>query len=166
MHAPPYHVLFVCTGNSARSVLSEATLNVLGGRLFMAYSAGSHPTGRVNPFAIRQLQATGIPSSGYRSKSWDEFSGPDAPPLDIVVTVCDSAAAESCPAFFGDFITTHWGLEDPASVEGSDEVKMAAFAKAHRVIRHRIEQMIALPIQGMPEPALRQKLATIGRSLP
>lgn len=166
MHAPPWNVLFVCTGNSARSILSEATLNAMAPERFRAYSAGSHPTGRVNPFALRQLQASGIPAAQYRSKSWDEFSGPDAPPLDIVVTVCDSAAAESCPAYYGDFITTHWGLEDPAAVTGSDAEILAAFADAHRIIRHRLEQLIRLPIEGVPAATLRDKLAAIGRSLP
>ena len=166
MHAAPFHVLFVCTGNSARSVLSEASLTALGGDRFVAYSAGSQPTGQVNPFALRQLESSGWATHGYRSKSWDEFSGPDAPPLDIVVTVCDSAAAESCPAFFGEFVTTHWGLPDPAAVEGSDAAKAAAFADAHRVIRHRIDKLIALPIESLPEAKLRQQLAAIGKSLP
>ncbi len=166
MHAPPFHVLFVCTGNSARSVLSEATLNVLGGGRFIAYSAGSQPTGRVNPFALGQLAASEMPVSGFRSKSWDEFSGPQAPPLDIVVTVCDSAAAESCPAFFGDFVLTHWGLPDPAAVTGSDAEKATAFANAHRIIRHRIEQLIALPVEMLPATELRARLAAIGKSLP
>ena len=166
MHAPPYHVLFVCTGNSARSVLSEASLNALGGGRFVGYSAGSQPTGQVNPYALRQIEASGWPAAGYRSKSWDEFSGPGAPPLDIVVTVCDSAAAESCPAYFGDFVSTHWGLSDPAAVKGSDEDKAAAFADAHRVIRHRIEQLLALPMATLDTDALRARLRTIGASQP
>ena len=166
MHAPPYHVLFVCTGNSARSVLSEATLNALGAGRFIAHSAGSQPTGRVNPFALRQIEASGWPTSGYRSKSWDEFSGPKAPPLDIVVTVCDSAAAESCPAYFGDFVSTHWGLPDPAATAGSDADKDAAFADAHRVIRHRIEQQLALPLDTLAPEELRARLRTLGASQP
>lgn len=166
MHAPPYHVLFVCTGNSARSVLSEATLTALGGGRFVAYSAGSQPTGRVNPYALRQLKDSGMPATGYRSKSWDEFSAPEAPPLDVVVTVCDSAATESCPVFFGDFVTTHSGLPDPAAVKGSDADKAAAFAEAHRIIRHRIAQLVALPLESLQPAELRQRLAVIGTSLP
>lgn len=141
----PRRILFVCTGNSARSVLSEATLNAWGGGRFAAFSAGSQPTGRINPFAIAQLQADGIAADGLRSKSWDEFSDDAAPALDLVVTVCDSAAAETCPVFFGDVLRTHWGLPDPAGAEGSAADKTAAFARAHATIKARLRALIDLP---------------------
>lgn len=159
----PRRVLFVCTGNSARSVLSEATLNAWGGDRFEAFSAGSQPTGRINPFAIAQLQSEGIPVEGLRSKSWDEFSGEGAPPLDLVVTVCDSAAAETCPVLFGDFQRTHWGLPDPAGVDGSDADKAAAFARAHATIKRRLRALLDLPeaLWSQPE-ALAPALDRIG----
>lgn len=139
------HVLFLCTGNSARSVLAEATLRAWGSNRFAAFSAGSQPTGTVNPFAIGQLQSEGIASTGLRSKSWDEFTADDAPRLDLVITVCDSAAAETCPVVFGDFVRAHWGLPDPAAIEGSDEAKREAFAQAHRVVKARLLALLALP---------------------
>ena len=158
-----HRVLFLCTGNSARSVLAEATLRDWGGGRFEAFSAGSQPTGRINPFALEQLAAYGIPNSGLRSKSWDEFSGDDAPSIDVVVTVCDSAAAETCPVFFGDFVRTHWGLPDPAAVEGSDDDKRAAFAQAHAVIRKRLTALLALaPDNWSDREALQQALDRIG----
>lgn len=166
MTSTPYRVLFVCTGNSARSVLAEATLNHLGRGRFLAYSAGSQPAGRVNPHALRQLARAGMPTEGYRSKSWDEFSGDGAPALDLVVTVCDSAAQEACPVFFGDFVRTHWGLPDPAAVNGTQDEIDQAFAQAHRVIRHRIERLLALPIEAMDAATLRQRLDAIGESSP
>lgn len=137
------NVLFLCTGNSARSVLAEATLRAWGGQEFSAFSAGSQPTGCVNPFALAQLQAEGMPVDGLRSKSWDEFV--DAAPMDVVITVCDSAAAESCPVVFGDFTRSHWGLQDPAAVEGSDSEKAAAFARAHTIVKIRLRALLALP---------------------
>ena len=139
------HVLFLCTGNSARSVLAEATLRAWGGNRFAAFSAGSQPTGTVNPFAIGQLQSEGIASAGLRSKSWDEFTADDAPRMDLVITVCDSAAAETCPVVFGDFVRAHWGLPDPAVAEGSDDAKRVAFAQAHRVVKARLLALLALP---------------------
>ena len=158
-----HRVLFLCTGNSARSVLAEATLRDWGGGRFEAFSAGSQPTGRINPFALEQLAADGIPTSGLRSKSWDEFSGDDAPSIDVVVTVCDSAAAETCPVLFGDFVRTHWGLPDPAAVEGSDDDKRAAFAQAHAVIRKRLTALLALaPDNWSDREALQQALDRIG----
>lgn len=141
------NVLFLCTGNSARSVLAEATLRAWGGSRFAAFSAGSQPTGRVNPFALAQLSADGISSTGLRSKSWDEFSAADAPRMDLVITVCDSAAAESCPVVFGDFLRTHWGLPDPAAVEGSDSDKQQAFAQAHDIVKTRLQALLALPAE-------------------
>ena len=158
-----HRILFVCTGNSARSVLSEATLTAWSAGRFEAFSAGSQPTGRINPFAIAQLQADGIPFAGLRSKSWDEFSGDDAPPLDLVVTVCDSAAAEACPVFFGNFHRTHWGLPDPAGVDGSESDKAAAFARAHATIKARLRALIDLPDGLWSQPdALGPALDRIG----
>lgn len=142
-----HRVLFVCTGNSARSVLAEATLRAWGGGRFEAFSAGSQPTGRINPHALAVLAADGIATSGLRSKSWDEFSGDDVQAIDLVVTVCDSAAAEPCPVLFGDFVRTHWGLPDPAAVEGSDDDKRVAFARTHAVIKARLSAFLALPVE-------------------
>jgi arsenate reductase (thioredoxin) len=166
MIAIPYRVLFVCTGNSARSILAEATLNHLGRDRFLAYSAGSQPTGYVNPHALTQLARAGMPVDGYRSKSWDEFSSDGAPALDLVITVCDSAAEETCPVLFGDFVRTHWGLPDPASVKGSEDEIEQAFEQAHWLIRYRIEQLLALPIEELDVAALRQHLDEIGESSP
>ena len=158
-----HRVLFLCTGNSARSVLAEATRRDWGGGRFEAFSAGSQPTGRINPFALEQLAADGIPTSGLRSKSWDEFSGDDAPSIDVVVTVCDSAAAETCPVFFGDFVRTHWGLPDPAAVEGSDDDKRAAFAQAHAVIGKRLMALLAIaPDTWSDREVLKRALDRIG----
>ncbi len=140
-----HNVLFLCTGNSARSVLAEATLRAWAGNRFKVFSAGSLPTGTVNPFALAQLQAEGISTAGLRSKSWDEFTTADAPRMDLVVTVCDSAAAETCPVVFGDFLRTHWGLPDPAAVEGSDADRAEAFRRAHRTIQARLMAFLALP---------------------
>ena len=139
------NVLFLCTGNSARSVLAEATLRAWGGSRFAAFSAGSQPTGTVNPFALAQLQSEGIASAGLRSKSWDEFINDDAARMDLVITVCDSAAAETCPVVIGDFVRAHWGLPDPAAIEGSDDAKRAAFAQAHRIVKARLLALLALP---------------------
>lgn len=140
-----YNVLFLCTGNSARSVLAEATLRSWAGDRFNAYSAGSHPTGQVNPFALTQLESEAIPTTGLRSKSWDEFTTSDAPKIDLVVTVCDSAAAETCPVVFGDFLRTHWGLADPAATEGTSENKQRTFEEAHRIIQARLKAFLTLP---------------------
>ncbi|MCW4453416.1 arsenate reductase ArsC [Flavobacterium sp. MXW15] len=140
-----HNVLFLCTGNSARSVLAEATLRAWAGHRFKVFSAGSQPTGTVNPFALAQLAAEGVSTAGLRSKSWDEFTTPEAPRMDLVVTVCDAAAAETCPVVFGDFLRTHWGLPDPAAADGSDDDKRAAFKHAHRVIQARLMAFLALP---------------------
>lgn len=157
-------VLFVCTGNSARSVLAEATLRAWGGSRFESFSAGSQPTGRINPYALDTLAAAGMPTTGLRSKSWDEFSGEGAPPIDLVVTVCDSAASESCPVFFGDFVRTHWGLPDPAAVHGSDAEKLEAFAHAHATIKARLQAFLDLPADAWADrDALQVALDGIGR---
>lgn len=156
-------VLFLCTGNSARSILAEATLRAWAGDRFEAFSAGSQPTGVVNPYAIGQLVADGIATDGFRSKSWDEFATADAVPMDVVVTVCDSAAAESCPVVFGDFLRTHWGLPDPAAVEGDDEDKRAAFDQAHRIVKARLQALLALPEEVWDNrAALKEALDCIG----
>ncbi|WP_243041161.1 arsenate reductase ArsC [Dyella sedimenti] len=158
-----HRVLFVCTGNSARSVLAEATLRAWGGAGFEAFSAGSQPAGRINPYALEALAAAGMPTAGLRSKSWDVFSGAGAPPLDLVVTVCDSAASEPCPVFFGDFVRTHWGLPDPAAVEGGDAEKREAFARAHAVIMARLRAFLALPPETWADrEALKMALDRIG----
>src|SRR3546814_11064362 len=148
-------VLFLCTGNSARSVLAEATLRAWAGHRFEVFSAGSQPAGTVNPYALGQLAADGIATAGLRSKSWDEFATADAAPMDLVVTVCDSAAAEACPVVFGDFLSTHWGLPDPAAVEGDDDAKREAFRPAHRIVTARLHDLVALPSDaGDARPAL------------
>ncbi|HIE0524092.1 TPA: arsenate reductase ArsC [Stenotrophomonas maltophilia] len=158
-------ILFLCTGNSARSVLAEATLRASGGDRFTAYSAGSHPTGKVNPFALAQLRAEGMPVAGLRSKSWDEFA--DAAPMDLVITVCGAAAAEACPVVFGDFIRSHWGLPDPAAVGGSDADKAAALAHAHAIVKARVQALLALPGHVWQDRGmLQQALDQIGHLLP
>lgn len=157
-----YNVLFLCTGNTARSVLAEGILRKDGAEHFRAYSAGSQPKGVVNPFALKTLAAHGYPSEGYRSKSWDEYAGPSAPQMDFVFTVCDSAAGEACPIWPGKPVTAHWGIEDPAAVEGSDLAKEAAFEKAFQFMRNRISAFIALPLEKLDEMSLQKKLAEIG----
>jgi arsenate reductase len=151
-----YHVLFLCTGNSARSIMAEAMLNHLGRGRFKAYSAGSHPNGRVNPFAIEMMQAAGLDTAGLRSKSWEEFARPDAPHFDFILTVCDNAAGEVCPVWPGKPITAHWGVEDPAAVQGTDEEKRAAFRSAAAALRRRIELLIALPDAKLASLSIQQ----------
>lgn len=156
-------VLFLCTGNSARSVLAEATLRAWAGNRFEVFSAGSHPAGSVNPDALAQLAAEGIPTAGLRSKSWDEFAGKDAAPMDLVVTVCDAAAAEPCPVVFGDFVRVHWGLPDPAAVQGDDATRHHAFGHAHRIVKARLLAMLALPAEAWEDrDALKMALDRIG----
>lgn len=158
------NVLFLCTGNSARSILAEAYLNSAGLGRFKAYSAGSHPTGKLNPFAVELLAKNRIDLSGFRSKSWDEFAKPGAPKLDFVFTVCDSAAGEMCPIWPGQPITAHWGVRDPAAVTGSDEEKRKAFLKAFTELSTRINLLLALPIAKLDRLALEQKLDEIGKT--
>ena len=159
----PKNVLFLCTGNSARSILAEAYLNAKGKGRFVAYSAGSHPTGKINPFAVELLQRTRIDTSGLRSKSWDEFAAPGTPKLDFVFTVCDNAAGETCPLWPGQPVTAHWGVQDPAAVQGSDEVKRRAFLSAFTELSTRINYLLALPIEKLDRLTLKLKLDDIGR---
>jgi arsenate reductase len=158
-----YNVLVLCTGNSARSILGEALFNALGKGRFKAYSAGSKPAGQVNPFALELLQQRGQSIAGLRSKSWDEFAAPGAPQFDFIFTVCDNAAGETCPVWPGKPATAHWGIPDPAGVEGSDEDKRAAFRKAYEQLARRIQLFMSLPIQKLDKLTLKQKLAEIGR---
>ena len=156
-----YNVLLLCTGNSARSILGEVLMNKLGEDRFAAYSAGSQPKGNVHPMAIEVLDGFGFPTNGLRSKSWDEFTRPGAPEFDFIFTVCDNAAGESCPVFPGKAITAHWGVEDPAAVEGEDQRK--AFLEALTYLKRRIELFLMLPIKSIDEMAMRGRLAEIGR---
>jgi arsenate reductase len=156
-------VLFLCTGNSARSILAEAILDRLGKGRFTAYSAGSRPAGKVNPHAIALLQKFDYPTGEFRSKSWDEFAGPGSPEMHFVFTVCDSAAGESCPVWPGHPMTAHWGIADPASVTGTDEEKQAAFAEAYLQLQERIERFLELPFAALDKEDLRRALADIGR---
>ncbi len=165
------HVLILCTHNSARSVLAEGMLNHLAGRLGVdvkAHSAGSAPSGRINPFAIGALEAAGIDTRAFRSKSWDEFSADAAPPLSIVITVCDSAAAETCPVFFGGSggqpVKVHWGYPDPSNAEGGDDGKRRAFELTRQAIGYRMLQLLALPMASMDRAALQAALVEIGQS--
>lgn len=157
-----WNVLFLCTGNSARSVLAEGLLNLMGQGRFRAFSAGSLPTGRVNPFAIEQLDAIGYDTSTLRSKRWDEFGAADAPVMDIVITVCDNAAGEACPIWPGHPVTAHWGFADPAAVEGSDAVKREAFSRTLQQVRGRLERFLALPLPTLDAVTLQQKVREIG----
>ena len=160
----PYNILFLCTGNSARSILAEAYLNSAGGGRFAAYSAGSRPAGRVNPFALELLAKRALPTEGLRSKSWDEFARPGAPKMSFVFTVCDNAAGETCPVWPGRPITAHWGVPDPAGAQGSDDEKRKAFLKAFTRLSARINLMLALPLDKLDGPALKSKLDEIGRN--
>jgi arsenate reductase (thioredoxin) len=159
-------VLFLCTGNSARSILCAATLNHLGEDRFTAYSAGSQPAGVVNPNALRELAKNGIATEGSRSKSWDEFTSSDSPVMDIVITVCDSAAAETCPVFFGDFIRVHWGLPDPTFVTGDDSVVAEAFHRTQAVITQRMQALVALPVESLSPERLLSELNAINERYP
>jgi arsenate reductase len=158
-----FNVLFLCTGNSARSVLAESILQKEGGGRFRAFSAGSQPKGEVNPYSLRVLASMGYPAEGFRSKSWDEFAAPDAPKMDFIFTVCDSAAGEACPVWLGHPTTAHWGIEDPAAVEGTDIEKERAFVQALRLMRNRITIFVNLPFATLDKLAMQDRLDEIGR---
>ncbi|HEY3892970.1 MAG TPA: arsenate reductase ArsC [Bradyrhizobium sp.] len=163
MTDPIYNVLFLCTGNSARSILAESIMRRDGQGRFRSFSAGSQPKGQVNPFALKVLKSLNYPIDGMRSKSWQEFAAPDAPVMDFVFTVCDSAAGESCPVWPGQPMTAHWGIEDPAAVEGTDIEKEAAFVAAFRYLKNRIGVFTNLPLRSIDRLSLGTKLREIGR---
>lgn len=158
----PFNVLFLCTGNSARSILAESILEKDGAPRFRAYSAGSQPKGTVNPFALKVLESYGYPATGFRSKSWEEFSSPDAPQMDFIFTVCDNAAGEACPVWPGHPASAHWGIDDPADVGVSDLQREAAFVTAFRYLKNRISAFIALPLESLDRLSLATRLAGIG----
>jgi arsenate reductase (thioredoxin) len=159
-----YNILFLCTGNSARSVMAEAFMWAAGKGRFNTFSAGSQPTGRINPFAIEQIAATGYPIQMLRSKSWGEFALPDAQQMDFIITVCDNAAGEVCPIWPGHPATAHWGFEDPAAVEGSDEEKRAAFGKVAQQIKQRVSLFASLPLNDLDADAIRREVKKIGQT--
>jgi protein-tyrosine-phosphatase len=159
----PFNVLFLCTGNSARSIMAEVLLNQLGRGRFKAYSAGSHPSGKVNPLAIEILEGASLSTGGLRSKNWDEFARPGAPQMDFIFTVCDNAAGEACPLWPGKPITAHWGVADPAAVDGPEEQKRAAFRDAATILRRRIELLVNLPIAKLDQLTIHSKLKAIGK---
>ena len=158
-----YNVLFLCTGNSARSILAESILNKEGGGRFKAFSAGSQPKGAVNPHALKELEALGYPSTGFSSKSWDVFATPGAPQMDFIFTVCDDAAAETCPVWPGQPMTAHWGVPDPAAVTGDEVHRMKAFRQAFASLKRRVELFAALPIASLDRLALKHRVEEIGR---
>ena len=158
-----FNVLFVCTGNSTRSIMAEGIMNQLGRKHFKAWSAGSHPTGTVNPFALQTLAGMRMPTDGFRSKNWDEFASADSPALDFVFTVCDKAAGELCPVWPGQPMTAHWGVPDPAAFDGPDEQKIKRFHDAAMVLRRRIELMLSLPLHQLEAASIQRELDDIGR---
>jgi len=160
-----YNVLFLCTGNSARSIMAEAILNAKGSPNFTAYSAGSHPSGKVRPEALRQLEISHIPTINLRSKSWDEFALPNSPPLDFILTVCDHAAQELCPIWPGHPATAHWGIPDPAAIRGSHDVVERAFREAFLRLERRISLLLSLPLSTLDRDDLRRELDAINRTL-
>jgi len=164
MHDRPYNVLFLCTGNSARSILAESLVNHWGHGLFRGYSAGSHPKGAVHPIALELLRQMKLPTEGLRSKAWDEFAALGAPPLDFVFTVCDNAAGEACPYWPGQPMTAHWGVPDPAAVEGSDTEQWAAFRAAFKSLESRIKLFTSLPIESIDRTKLKEHLDAIGKT--
>jgi len=159
-----YSVLILCTGNSARSILGEVLFNIMGKGKFIAHSAGSQPAGRVNPYALELLQQQGHDVATLRSKSWDEFAAPGAPEIDFIFTVCDNAAGETCPIWPGKPFTAHWGIPDPAAVQGDEAVRRAAFKTAYQQLARRIQLFMSLPFESLDKLTLQQKLAEIGRS--
>jgi arsenate reductase len=159
-----YNVLFLCTGNSARSIMAEALVTTMSKGRLQGFSAGSKPGGRINPFAIEQVKKTGYPVENLRSKSWNEFAGPDAPHMDFIITVCDNAAGEVCPFWPGHPATAHWGFEDPAAVEGTDEEKRTAFERIFQQITARMEVFVSLPIDQLDRDTIQQKIKNIGNA--
>lgn len=159
-----YNVLFICTGNSARSIIAETLLNEIGKVRFRAWSAGSHPKGEVHPLAIRELQQLRMPTDGLRSKGWEEFAAPGAPELDFVFTVCDQAAGEVCPVWPGQPVTAHWGMPDPAAVEGSDDARAKAFRDTAVTLKRRIEIMLSLPLRSLDRLAIQKHVKDIGQA--
>ena len=164
MAEPSFNALFLCTGNSARSILAESLLNNLGKGRFRAFSAGSHPAGQVNPFALELLQKNHFPTDELRSKAWDEFAQPDAPRLDFVITVCDKAAGEVCPVWPGQPMTAHWGIPDPAAAAGSDEQKRHAFVDAMNQMQRRVCMFVSLPFEKLDRMKLQQAVREIGKT--
>jgi len=160
-----YNVLFLCTGNSARSIMAECVMNRLGAGRFAAWSAGSHPTGEVHPYALDLLAAVGHPTDALRSKSWDEFARPEAPEMDFVFTVCDNAAGEVCPVWPGQPMTAHWPLPDPAAVEGTEALRHAAFAQVYAMLGRRIGIFVALPMASLDRLTLQRRVREIGSDL-
>jgi arsenate reductase len=161
-----YNILVLCTGNSARSIMAEALLNILGAGRLRAYSAGSHPAGKVNPLAVEQVQAIGYPLENLRSKSWDEFAQPGAPHMDFIITVCDNAAGEICPVWPGQPISAHWGFEDPAAATGSLEERRRVFEHVFRQIKTRVERLLNLPLETMDKTSLQKEMRAIGDAPP
>jgi len=161
---PVYNVLFLCTGNSARSVMAEVLLNTLGEGRFRAYSAGSHPAGKVNPYTLELLESNGHSIEGLRSKSWDEFARPDAPQMDFVITVCDNAAGEVCPIWPGQPMSAHWGFQDPAALDAPDEEKRRLFRTVFQQIANRLRVFLSLPIASLDRLSLHQKVKDIGKA--
>jgi len=163
MTKSPLNILILCTGNSARSILAEALINKYGGRRFCGYSAGSHPVGEVNPLAIELLESLGQCVDGLRSKSWDEFTLPSAPVFDAVITVCDNAAGEACPVWPGNPVNAHWGMEDPARVQGSHSEKMQVFQKVYRELERRVKILVGLPEEKLSSSQLQNSLEEISQ---
>jgi protein-tyrosine-phosphatase len=159
-----YNVLFLCTGNSARSILAESILNRCGKGQFRGYSAGSHPNGEVNPSALALLKDLDYPTEGLRSKSWDEFAGPTSPHLDFIITVCDNAAGEACPVWLGKPTTAHWGIPDPAAVQGTDMQQKAAFAHAFKLMNTRINLFLSLPLSSIDQLRIKEEMDLIGKT--
>lgn len=162
----PFNALFLCTGNSARSIMAEALMNHWGKGRFKGYSAGSNRTGWVHPFALKLLKQAKLPTEELRSKNWDEFAAPGAPQMDFVFTVCDKAAGESCPIFGGQPMTAHWGVEDPVWATGSERIRLTAFREAYRVLENRIKIFVSLPIAALDRMKLQSRLDDIGHTLP
>ena len=162
MSATPYNILFLCTGNSARSILAEGLANRLSGGRLKAFSAGSHPSGRVNPLALETLQGLGCDTDGMSSKSWDAFTGPDAPKMDFIITVCDNAAGEACPYWPGSPVTAHWGFADPSHVTGDDATRRTAFARTAQAISQRLQLFLSLPIEKLDRLSLQNEMRGLG----